>query len=302
MSGFVPTLKVDATPVLEHAKPTIKRPIPPVPADLDLRGKITLALFYQYVEPPWTPPQHKRALKHICELARKCGVNGRGRCAPEGLNCTLTASALGMRAFCQGLRDFDPVFENTDFKFTDDMLYEQRFKALSIKKAGELVSYGLEGDIAPSLRNGGHHLEAAEYHEMLVDTEGPPTVVIDVRNAYESAIGHFQPPPGAAELIDPKMRNSNGFPYWLALPETREKLNGKRVMMYCTGGIRCERATALLNEVTATDPSFKTLGVYECRGGIERYLKTFPSGGVWKGKNYVFDRRQVQVRTLSVAA
>ena len=66
-------------------------------------------------------------------------------------------------------------------------------------------------------------------------------------------------------------------------------------MMYCTGGIRCERATALLNDMTAVDPSFKTKGVFELRGGVDRYLKTFPEGGLWKGKNYVFDRRLVQV-------
>ena len=286
-------LNENETPLVQNAKPIIKKPIPPVPADLK-PGCITLVLFYQYVEPRWNRKQHKHALKCITELARKHKVMGRARLAPEGLNATMTGPAAGVRSFCQGLREFDKVFDNTDFKFTDDMAYEQRFKALSIKKCGELVAYGLEGDIAPSLVNGGQHLEATDYHKMLADKKGPPTVVIDVRNAYESAIGHFQPPPGGAELLDPKMRNSNDFPYWLNLPETREKLNGKRVMMYCTGGIRCERATALLNEVTATDPTFKTQGVYEMRGGIERYMKTFPKGGLWKGKNYVFDRRQAR--------
>lgn len=65
--------------------------------------------------------------------------------------------------------------------------------------------------------------------------------------------------------------------------------------MYCTGGIRCERATALLNQMSAADPDqCKPKGVYELRGGIERYVKTFPSGGHWKGKNYLFDRRSEQ--------
>jgi len=120
-------------------------------------------------------------------------------------------------------------------------------------------------------------------------------VVIDLRNAYESCIGHFDPPKDGATLLDPQLRNSNEFPSWLNSKETQAKLNGKRIMMYCTGGIRCERATALLNELTATEPSFKTKGVFELRGGVERYMKTFPGGGVWKGKNYVFDRRQIQV-------
>ena len=66
-------------------------------------------------------------------------------------------------------------------------------------------------------------------------------------------------------------------------------------IQYCTGGIRCERATALLNEISEADPSFNTNGVYELRGGIHRYLKSYPEGGHWVGKNYVFDKRRVQV-------
>merc|ERR1719199_1976589 len=68
--------------------------------------------------------------------------------------------------------------------------------------------------------------------------------------------------------------------------------------MYCTGGIRCERATALLNQMTSVNPDFKTDGVFHLRGGIERYMKTFPEGGHWKGKNYLFDRRFQQVPEL----
>ena len=75
----------------------------------------------------------------------------------------------------------------------------------------------------------------------------PNAVIIDVRNAYESAIGHFQPPPGGATFIDPRMRNSIEFPKWLNAPETQAQLQGKQVLMYCTGGIRCERASALLD-------------------------------------------------------
>jgi hypothetical protein len=64
--------------------------------------------------------------------------------------------------------------------------------------------------------------------------------------------------------------------------------------MYCTGGIRCERATALLNQMTAVSDDLNLKGVYHCRGGIERYVKTYQEGGYWKGKNYLFDRRMEQ--------
>lgn len=145
---------------------------------------------------------------------------------------------------------------------------------------------------APSIQKfGGTHLEANEYHEAMKD---PDAVIIDVRNAYESAIGGFRPPPTGAKLIDPKMRNSIEFPKWLGAKETQNELNGKKVLMYCTGGIRCERASALLNQMKAANPDLKPKGVYHCRGGIERYVKTFPGGGFWKGNNYLFDKRMEQ--------
>jgi len=277
------------------------RELPPVPEGLK-PDDVTLVLFYQYIEPAWSKRAHKKAVATVLELCKKNGVNGRGRCAPEGLNCTLTGTALGVRSFCADLRAWEPTFNNTDFKLTDGVAHGQRFKSLSIRKTNELVAYGLGGQKAPELKTwAGEHLRADEYHAMLADKQ-KPTVVIDVRNQYESTIGHFNPPEGGAELVDPKMRNSRDFAPWLALPETQEKLNGKRVMMYCTGGIRCERATALLNQLTATTPGFETAGVYELRGGVERYMKTYPGGGFWKGKNYVFDRRRAQVPSEKPAA
>jgi len=123
----------------------------------------------------------------------------------------------------------------------------------------------------------------------------PDAVIIDVRNVYESAIGHFQPPSSGAELIIPPVRHSFEFPRWFNQAETKEKLKGKKVMMYCTGGIRCERATALLDQMEKCQGDFDTKGIYHCRGGIERYMKTFPEGGFWKGRNYLFDRRLEQV-------
>jgi predicted sulfurtransferase len=142
-----------------------------------------------------------------------------------------------------------------------------------------------------------------------------------VRNQYETAIGTIKPPPGGAKLIDPKLRNSHEWPKWLAAEETQQLLNGKKVMMFCTGGIRCERAAALVNQMAVvssnvdskksqdssndtngkssttfdTSPSFQPLGVFHIQGGIERYLKTFPNGGYWSGKNYLFDKRMEQL-------
>jgi predicted sulfurtransferase len=273
------------------SKSNANRPLPAPPQGLS-SDSCTICLFYQYKEPAWKTKEHKAALNKVTELATFYKVTGRGRCAPEGLNCTLTASANDMRAFCYALREWDPAFNETDFKLEDGVPSSTRFRTFTLRKVDELVGYALDGIKAPSLnRHSGKHLEAPDYHAQMQKKD---TVIIDVRNAYESDIGHFQPPEGGAELLDPKMRTSQDFPKWLNAPETKAKLQDKTVMMYCTGGIRCERATALLNQITDAEENFQTKGVVMVRGGIERYLKTFPTGGFWKGKNYLFDKRMEQ--------
>jgi rhodanese-related sulfurtransferase len=140
------------------------------------------------------------------------------------------------------------------------------------------------------------------------------TVVIDVRNHYETILGRFDGQQqkdkiakgttkvdngeenkeessetgGGAEYLDPLMRKSTDFKSWLSNDETQEKLKNKTVLMYCTGGIRCERASAFLKK----EMGGQVEGVYQLQGGIERYLKAFPDGGFWRGKNFVFDKRE----------
>ena len=102
----------------------------------------------------------------------------------------------------------------------------------------DLVNYGLAGPRAPEIgKHGGTHLEPEEYHRKMCEKD---TVIIDVRNHYEANIGRFDPPEGGAKMIDPMMRKSTEFPVWLDKEETKEMLRGKQVLMYCTGGVRCE--------------------------------------------------------------
>ena len=116
------------------------------------------------------------------------------------------------------------------------------------------------------------------------------TVIIDVRNSYEAAIGRFQKQEseGGARWVDPKMRKSTDFMPWLSKEETKKELEGKQVLMYCTGGVRCERASILVKHQLGD----AVKGVYQLQGGIEKYLQEFPDGGFWAGKNKVFDKRE----------
>jgi predicted sulfurtransferase len=295
--------------VIEQSMSVAHRELPPLPggrctkngrenySDNDQQGEDedkdgTLLLFYQYQEPPWNAAEHKKVLKEFLNLCKQHDVTGRGRVAPEGFNCTLTGLSSQIRVLCQALRDWKDMFHQTDFKFTDHLPRNKLFKSLSVRKTTELVAYGLEGTKAPSLAKfAGTHLTATEYHQVLKD---PTAVVIDVRNSYETALGNLQPPPGGATWIDPQMRHSMEFQKWLSQKTTHDQLQNKKVLMYCTGGIRCERATALLNQLQQAG-QVQTQGVYELQGGIDRYLKTYPKGGFWKGKNYLFDRRMEQV-------
>ena len=275
---------------------------------------ITILLFYQYVEPVWDESMYEYVLNTLRKYGDELHLTGRMRVAKEGLNCSLTGKDASIREYCHRLRThskFNGVFQDTEFKLTTDLPLAQKFTELKVFKVVELVHYGLEGRKAPPIAQyHGTHLEPKDYHKKLAENN---TVIIDVRNHYEAAIGRFVPPQeqqdqkqaetdskkrdeegDAPKWLDPLMRKSTEFPVWLDKQETKEEMKGKQVLMYCTGGIRCERASALLKYKMETDPEIKSLGikgVYQLQGGIDKYFKEFPDGGYWQGKNYVFDKR-----------
>jgi len=246
--------------------------------------------------------------------------------AVDTLKCTAKAA---LRHLGEDLKKFDPkVFSGTDFKYFDDLPADRHFTEFKILPVQELVFYDISENEAPLTNDktnnedndikrsksgaGGIHLDAKEYHKML---QKENTVVIDVRNHYEALLGRFDGQMkqqeskerdsqrksenndssttnnnggSGAKYIDPKMRKSTDFKSWLATPETKKQLNNKTVLMYCTGGIRCERASAYLKSQMGNEVE----GIYQLKGGIERYLKTYKDGGFWRGKNFVFDKRE----------
>ncbi|GMI24705.1 hypothetical protein TeGR_g1883, partial [Tetraparma gracilis] len=217
----------------------------------------SLLLFYHYARPPLASEQLKSLKAFLEGQATRRNLGGRLRIAREGLNCTISGDADSLRAFSRDLAAWDdstatatatstpstPPFAAAEFKYVDDLPLDRAFKDCKILPVNELVFYGVGEQEAP-LDQGGVHLEPKEYHEKMKEKN---TVIVDVRNAYEAEIGNFTGQgAGGAEYIDPKMRKSTDFKAWLDRPETQEKLEGKTVMMYCTGGVRCERASALL--------------------------------------------------------
>ena len=245
-------------------------------------NNVSLLLFYQYVEPPWSNDMYKEVLSYVEKLGIRLGLTGRMRVAKEGLNCTLTADMEATFRFCKALRTYKPnCFTDTEFKVTHHLPVAQRFGQLKIMPVTELVNYGLQGSKAPPIQQySGTHLEPLQYHQKIAENN---TVIIDVRNHYEAAIGHFEPPPESTTTIttaagtappppvwlNPKMRKSTEFPAWLDDPATKEQLQGKQVLMYCTGGIRCERASALVRDLQVMD-TYMSCGVNGLRASSQQ--------------------------------
>lgn len=123
-----------------------------------------------------------------------------------------------------------------------------------------------------------------EQEDASMETSEPDTVLLDVRNHIEYNIGHFD---GAT---DPETRVFSQFPAYVR--KTLPKLKGKKILMYCTGGIRCEKASAYIRkQLEAVGDVEGAQNVHHLHGGIHKYLQAYPDGGLFKGLNYVFDSR-----------
>lgn len=208
-------------------------------------------------------------------LERLCpsGVRGTLLIAPEGLNGTIAGSPEAIDVVLAGIRDL-PGFADLDVK--ESTAATMPFHRLKIRIKSEIVTMG-RTDLDP-VRNAGLYVSPAEWNALIAD---PATVVIDTRNDYEGAIGAF------AGAVQPNTRTFRDFPDWFER-EGRALLDRPippQVAMYCTGGIRCEKATAFL-KAEGVDK------VHHLEGGILKYLETVPEGeSLWQGECFVFDER-----------
>jgi UPF0176 protein len=197
------------------------------------------------------------------------GVRGTLLLAQEGINGTVAGSREGVDKVLAWLRA-DPRLVNIDTKesYTD----RPPFNRTKVKLKKEIVTMGIEG-IDPR-RVVGTYVKPADWNRLISD---PEVILIDTRNDYEYQVGTFK------KAINPKTESFREFPQFVK--DNLDPVRHKKVAMFCTGGIRCEKSTAYLKEQGFEE-------VYHLQGGILKYLEDVPvDNSLWQGECFVFDDR-----------
>ena len=226
---------------------------------------IRVAGFYHFVDLP--DPAALRA--PLARLAADLGLRGSVLIAPEGVNGTLAGPGPGIDAVLDHLRAWPGC---SSLRAQLSSAGTMPFGRLKVRLKREIVTIG-RPDIRPA-DGTGVRVAPAAWNALIT---APDVALIDTRNAYETRIGTFR---GA---IDPGLESFGDFPGWWAAHGPR--LANRRVAMFCTGGIRCEKSTALVRAAGARE-------VYHLDGGILGYLAAVPErDSLWRGECFVFDRR-----------
>ncbi|MCU0884703.1 MAG: rhodanese-related sulfurtransferase [Beijerinckiaceae bacterium] len=226
---------------------------------------VTVAALYRFAR--FADPAGLVApLQAACERE---GVKGTLLVAHEGINGTIAGPAGGLR---QALDAIAAITGLDDIAVNLSTHAEAPFLRMKVKLKREIVTIG-DAAVDP-LKAVGTHVAARDWNALIAD---PDVLLIDVRNDYEHRIGSFT---GA---IDPKTASFGDFPAFVRAELAGEK--GRKVAMFCTGGIRCEKASAFMLQEGFSE-------VYHLKGGILSYLETVPeSESLWQGGCFVFDER-----------
>lgn len=207
------------------------------------------------------------------QLGRSSGVRGTVLLAEEGVNGTISGEPEAVETLLAVLQAGAGL---TELEVKTSWSAVASFQRLKVRLKREIVTLGV-GGLDPA-RGAGTNVPPAAWNELIDD---PTTLVIDTRNAYEVAIGSF------AGAIDPGTESFRDFPAWVEqeLRPLVKQRQSERLALFCTGGIRCEKATTYLRQ-----QGFE--GVHQLQGGILRYLQDTPEAhSRWQGECYVFDRR-----------
>ena len=225
------------------------------------------AAFYLFVDLP-DCAQFKAPLQALCEAEQ---VKGLILLAPEGINSTIAGPARGVHAVLAWLRGQTPF---TQLQHKESRADKAPFRRMRVRIKKEIVTMGVPG-LRPASQ-GGRYVSAQDWNALIAD---PDVLLVDTRNDYEVELGSFE---GA---INPGIHNFAQLPAWLAAQGLIDPAKPRKVAMFCTGGIRCEKSTALLRSQGLQE-------IYHLEGGILKYLETVaPETSRWQGECFVFDER-----------
>jgi UPF0176 protein len=229
---------------------------------------LKVAAFYQFA----ALPDFRELREPLRALAAGHGIKGSVLLAHEGINGTVAGGYEAIDVFVGELQHgtlFGGRLDNLELKFSSAS--EMPFQRLKVRLKKEIVTLG---DTVDPKRQVGTYVEPSEWNALIA---APDTLVIDTRNAFEVAMGTFE---GA---IDPGIKSFGQFKEFAA--EKLDPARHKRIAMFCTGGIRCEKASAYLLARGFDE-------VYHLKGGILRYLEGVPEQeSRWRGECFVFDER-----------
>ena len=230
-----------------------------------MSGNIVVAALYKFV----SLPDYVELREPLLKVMQDNGVKGTLLLALEGINGTVSATREGIDALLAWLKSDERL---VDIDHKESYCDEQPFYRTKVKLKKEIVTLGVEG-VDPN-KQVGTYVEPKDWNALIDD---PEVLLIDTRNDYEVAIGTFE---GA---IDPKTTTFREFPEYIKAHFDPAK--HKKVAMFCTGGIRCEKASSyMLGE------GFEE--VYHLKGGILKYLEEVPQQeSKWHGDCFVFDNR-----------
>lgn len=229
------------------------------------QGPIVVAALYHFAP----LPDFAALQLPLTQLAEAQGIKGTLLLASEGINGTVSGSREAIDALLAWLRQDDRL---ANLEHKESYYDEQPFYRLKVRLKKEIVTLGVPG-IDPN-EQVGTYVSPREWNELLAD---PEVVVVDTRNDYEVAVGTFE---GA---VDPHTRTFREFPDFVK--KEMDPGKQKKVAMFCTGGIRCEKASALM-----LAEGFEE--VFHLKGGILKYLEEVPEAeSRWQGECFVFDER-----------
>lgn len=210
--------------------------------------------------------QVQSELRAVCDDNNICGTL---LIAHEGINGTIAGSRNGIDAVLHHIRRY-PGFQDLEHK--ESAASEQPFYRMKVRLKKEIVTIGLP-DVDPN-ETVGTYVSPQEWNDVISD---PDTVVIDTRNDYEIKIGTFK------NAVNPQTESFRAFPDYVE--KNLDPAKNKKVAMFCTGGIRCEKASAYMKKLGFEE-------VYHLKGGILKYLEEMPQEkSMWEGECFVFDQR-----------